>query len=379
MSAETEQVIAGLEGVLACQSTITFLDGLADPSVLEYRGYDIHDLAEVARCEEIIYLMLEGRLPTAEELGRFEQELRPIRAVPVELVRVLEMAPEFAHPMATLRTAVSFLAQLDPDQEAEGREANRRKALRMIAQFPTIVAAMSRVSQGLDVLDADPELGHAANYLYMVTGTRPDETSVRALDTAFNLYVEHELNASTFAVRVVVGTLSDIYSAIVAGIAALKGPLHGGAIDEAMRMIMEVGSVDNVRAYVDRALAERRLLMGFGHRVYKTGDARARHLRAMAGALADASGERRWYEIATAMEDYFRTQRPLVANVDYYAAPVLYYLGFPLSQFTPFVASSRIAGWCAHALEQYDNNRLIRPRAQYVGERSREFVPLEAR
>ncbi|MCI0347775.1 MAG: citrate synthase, partial [Chloroflexi bacterium] len=182
-----------------------------------------------------------------------------------------------------------------------------------------------------------------------------------------------------FAVRVVVGTLSDIYSAVVAGIAALKGPLHGGAIDEAMRMILDVGTVENVRPYVDQALAEKRLLMGFGHRVYKSGDARAPHLRNMAKRLADSTGDRRWYEIATEMEDYFRGLKRLVANVDYYAAPVLYYLGFPLSQFTGFVASSRVAGWCAHALEQYDNNRLIRPRARYVGERNRQFAPLEAR
>jgi len=377
MSANGEQVISGLEGVLACESSITYLDGLR--SILEYRGYNIHDIAETVRFEEIVYLMFEGRLPSADELSEFDRELRDLRQPPVELVRMLELLPSFSHPMAGLRTAVSFLGCQDPDQEVSGREANLLKAKRMVAQFPSVVAAMARVSQGLDVLRPDPELAHAANYLYMLTGKRPDDASTRALDTALNLYAEHELNASTFAVRVVVGTLSDIYSAVVAGVSALKGPLHGGAIDEAMRTIMDVGSVENVRPWVDRALAEKRLLMGFGHRVYKTGDARAPHLRNMVQALAESTGEPRWYEVATAIEDYVRERKGLIANVDYYAAPVLHYLGFPLSLFTNFVASSRVAGWCAHALEQYDHNRLIRPRARYVGQREQRFAPVEAR
>ena len=379
MSAQTEQVISGLEGVLACESSITYLDGLHDPSILEYRGYNIHDIAEAVRFEEIVFLMLEGHLPTTNELSRFEGELRELRDIPTELVKVLELLPTYANPMAGLRTAISFLACLDPDQEATGRQANLRKSKRMVAQFPAVVAAMHRVSQGLDILRSDPELSHAANYLYLLTGKRPDEASTRALDTALNLYAEHELNASTFAVRVTVGTLSDIYSSVVAGICALKGPLHGGAIDDAMRLIMEIGSVDNVRPWVDRALAEKKLLSGFGHRVYKTGDARAIHLRNMCQALAQSTGDPSWYEIATATEDYVRERKGLIANVDYYAAPVLYYLGFPLSLFTNFVASSRIAGWCAHALEQYDKNRLIRPRARYVGQRELQFTPLERR
>ncbi len=379
MSAGAEQVISGLEGVLACESSITFLDGLQDPSVLEYRGFNIHDIAETARFEEIAFLLLEGRMPDADELAAFDHELRGLREVPSELVRLLELLPTFTHPMAALRTAISLLACLDPEQEATGREANLTKAKRMTAQFPGVVAAMARVSQGLDILPADPQLGHAANYLYMLTGKRPDEASTRALDTAMNLYAEHELNASTFAVRVVVGTLSDIYSAVVAGISALKGPLHGGAIDEAMRLIMDIGSVENVKPWVDRALAEKRLLMGFGHRVYKTGDARAPHLRNMVKALAESTGEPKWYEVATATEDYVRERKRLPANVDYYAAPVLYYLGFPLSLFTNFVASARVVGWCAHALEQYDNNRLIRPRARYVGAHEQRYEPVGGR
>jgi citrate synthase len=375
MSAGTEQVISGLEGVLACESSITYLDGLHDPSILEYRGYNVHDIAEAASFEQIVFLMLEGRLASDAELDAFDRELRALRQVSPELLKALELLPTYAHPMAALRTAVSMLGALDPEQEATGREARVAASRRMVAQFPTIVAAMHRVSEGLDVLPPDPELGHAANYLYMLTGKRPDEASTRALDTALNLYAEHELNASTFAVRVVVGTLSDIYSAVVAGISALKGPLHGGAIDDAMRLILDVGSVDNVRPWVDQALAEKRLLSGFGHRVYKTGDARAPHLRNMAEALAKATGEPLWYDIAVATEQYVHQQKGLIANVDYYAAPVLYYLGFPLSLFTNFVASSRIAGWCAHALEQYEKNRLIRPRARYVGAREQRYEP----
>ncbi len=379
MSAEAEQVSSGLEGVLACESSITYLDGLQDPSVLEYRGYNIHDIAETARFEEIVYLLFEGRLPKAAELSAFDAELRGLRDVPSELIQLLEMVPTYAHPMAGLRTAISLLACLDLDQEAAGRQANLQKAKRMVAQFPTVVAAMHRVGQGLDVLPPDPEQGHAANYLFMLTGKRHDEPNIRALDTALNLYAEHELNASTFALRVTAGTLSDIYSAVVSGISALKGPLHGGAIDDAMRMIIEIGSVENVRPWVDRALAERRLLSGFGHRVYKTGDARAVHLRNMAHSLAESTGERTWYEIAAASEEYVRERKRLPANVDYYAAPVLYYLGFPLSLFTNFVASSRVAGWCAHALEQYENNRLIRPRARYVGPRQQPYAPVGSR
>jgi citrate synthase len=379
MSAQTEQVISGLEGVLACDSSITFLDGLRDPSVLEYRGYNIHDIAETARFEEIIHLLLEGRLPNAAELDSYDRQLRELREIPGELITLLEMLPSYTHPMAGLRTAISLLACLDPEQEADGREANLQKSRRLAAQFPTVVAAMARVSQELDVIPPDPQLSHAANYLYMLTGRRPDEASTRALDTALNLYAEHELNASTFTLRVITGTLSDLYSAIVGGIAALKGPLHGGAIDEAMRLIMDVGSVENIKPFVDEAFAEKRLLMGFGHRVYKTGDARAVHLRNMCRELAHSTGDSTWYDIATGVEDYVRSQKPLPANVDYYAAPVLYYLGFPLSLFTNFVASSRIVGWCAHALEQYDNNRLIRPRARYVGAREQPYEPVGSR
>jgi len=381
MSAGTEQVISGLEGVLACESSITFLDGLADPSVLEYRGYNIHDIAETTSFEEVAFLVLEGRLPNKTELSAFEDELRTARTLPQEVVTVIESLPRDLHPMAGLRTIASTLACYDPQQEDNSRKANRAKAVRMTAQFATIVAAQNRVAQGKPIVAPDLSLGHADNYLYMLNGERSDEASIQTFNTAMNLYTEHELNASTFAVRVVVGTVSDLHSAIVAGIGALKGPAHGGAADDSIALIQEIGNVENVKGWVDKAFAERRLIPGFGHRVYKTGDARTPHLRNMCRALAERSTTKdsSWVDIALATEDYVRSMKRLVANVDLYAAAALFYLDFPLHLFTNFVASARIVGWCAHAIEQYEKNRIIRPRSRYVGPRAQKFVPLEER
>jgi citrate synthase len=381
MSAGTEQVISGLEGVLACESSITFLDGLADPSVLEYRGYNIHDIAETTSFEEVAFLVLEGHLPNKAELGAFDQELKASRALPPQVIQTIEMLPKAVHPMAAFRTIVSTLACFDPQQEDNSSEANRAKAVRMTAQFPSIVAAQHRIAEGKPVVAPDNSLGHSDNYLYMLNGERADEASIRTFDTAMNLYAEHELNASTFATRVVVGTNSDLHSAIVAGIGALKGPAHGGAADDSIALIQEIGNVENVKPWVDKAFAERRLIPGFGHRVYKTGDARTPHLRDMCRMLAKRSTTKdaSWVEIALATEDYVRSMKRLVANVDLYAAAALYYLDFPLHLFTNFVASARIVGWSANAIEQYEKNRIIRPRSRYVGPREQKFVPLEQR
>ena len=381
MSSATEQVHVGLEGVLAGESAVTFLDGLADPSVLEYRGYNIHDIAETTSFEEIAYLVLEGKLPNKAELAAFDRELKAAREVHPVIVEAIEKLPKGIHPMAAFRTVVSLLGCLDPQQEDNSKEANRAKAVRMTAQFATIVAAQHRIDEGKPVVAPDLSLGHAANYLYMLNGERGDEASVRTLDTAMNLYAEHEANASTFATRVVVGTNSDLHSAIVAGICALKGPAHGGAADDAIALIQEIGNVENVKPWVDQAFAERRLIPGFGHRVYKTGDARTPHLRNMCRALAERSTTKdsSWVDIALATEDYVRSMKRLIANVDLYAAAALFYLDFPLNLFTNFVASARIVGWAANAMEQYEKNRIIRPRMKYVGQRERKFVPLEDR
>lgn len=381
MSSATEQVHVGLEGVLAGESAVTFLDGLADPSVLEYRGYNIHDIAETTSFEEIAYLVLEGKLPNKAELAAFDQELKAAREVHPMIVEAIQVLPKGIHPMAAFRTVVSLLGCLDPQQEDNSKEANRAKAVRMTAQFATIVAAQHRINEGKPVVTPDLSLGHAANYLYMLNGERGDEASVRTLDTAMNLYAEHEANASTFATRVVVGTNSDLHSAIVAGIGALKGPAHGGAADDAIALIQEIGNVENVKPWVDKAFAEKRLIPGFGHRVYKTGDARTPHLRNMCRTLAERSTTKdsSWVDIALATEDYVRSMKRLVANVDLYAAAALFYLDFPLNLFTNFVASARIVGWAANAMEQYEKNRIIRPRMKYVGQRERKFVPLDDR
>jgi citrate synthase len=379
MSAGTEQVISGLEGVLAGESSITFLDGLSDPSVLEYRGYNIHDIAETTSFEEIAYLVLEGTLPNKAELAAFDQELKAARTLDPMIVQAIEILPKGIHPMAAFRTVVSLLGCLDPQQEDNSKEANRAKAVRMTAQFASIVAAQHRIAEGKPVVAPDNSLGHADNYLYMLNGERADELSIRTFDTAMNLYAEHECNASTFATRVVVGTNSDLHSAIVAGIGALKGPAHGGAADDSIALIKEIGNVENVKPWVDKAFAERRLIPGFGHRVYKTGDARTPHLRNMCRTLAARSSDSSWVDIALATEDYVRSMKRLVANVDLYAAAALYYLDFPLHLFTNFVASARIVGWAANAMEQYDKNRIIRPRLRYVGPRKQSFVPLEQR
>jgi citrate synthase len=283
--------------------------------------------------------------------------------------------------MAAFRTIVSLLGCLDPQQEDNSKEANRAKAVRMTAQFASIVAAQHRIAEGKPVVSPDNSLGHSDNYLYMLNGERADELSIRTFDTAMNLYAEHELNASTFATRVVVGTNSDLHSAIVAGIGALKGPAHGGAADDSIALIQEIGDVENVKPWVDKAFAEKRLIPGFGHRVYKTGDARTPHLRNMCRTLAARSTTKdsTWVDIALATEDYVRSMKRLVANVDLYAAAALFYLDFPLHLFTNFVASARIVGWSANAMEQYEKNRIIRPRSRYVGPRAQTFVPLEQR
>jgi citrate synthase len=381
MSAGTEQVISGLEGVLAGESSITFLDGLSDPSVLEYRGYNIHDIAETTIFEEIAYLILEGHLPNKAELGAFDAELKAARTLHPMIVEAIQRLPTAIHPMAAFRTVVSLLGCLDPQQEDNSKEANRAKAVRMTAQFATIVAAQHRIAEGKPVVEPDLSLGHADNYLYMLNGERADEASIRTFDTAMNLYAEHECNASTFATRVVVGTSSDLHSAIVAGIGALKGPAHGGAADDSIALIQEIGNVENVKPWVDKAFAERRLIPGFGHRVYKTGDARTPHLRNMCRTLAARSKTKdsTWVDIALATEDYVRSMKRLVANVDLYAAAALFYLDFPLHLFTNFVASARIVGWAANAMEQYEKNRIIRPRLRYIGPREQTFVPLEQR
>jgi citrate synthase len=371
MSSASEQVISGLEGVLACESSVAFIDG--NIPELSYRGYNIHDIAETLTYEQVVYLLWNGELPSSDQLRTFRDDLAARRGLPSVVIDLLRLMPASAHPMAGLRTAVSLLGTLDPQADDNSPADLRRKAADLTAKIPTIVAVQARLQTGQTPIEPDASLSLAANYYYMLTGKQPDTTITRTIDTSLLLYAEHETNASTFTCRAVVGTESDYYSAVVAGIGAIKGPLHGGAIDEVMKMFLEIDQPERAGAYLDQALAARRKIAGFGHRVYRAGDARAPHLRAMAERLAESTGDRKWFTIATTVEQHMRQAKGIIANVDYYAAPVLYHLGFPLALFTNFVASARISGWSAHIFEQYANNRLIRPRALYTGHHGRQL------
>ena len=371
MTEASQEVISGLEGVLAFESSIAFIDGSIPE--LSFRGFDIGDIAQELTFEQATYLLWNDRLPEADELSSFSAELAGQRSVPEALIDILRGMPESAHPMSALRTVVSWLGAMDAQADDNSAADNQRKAMALTAQMPTIVAAQARLQQGQEPLAPRADLSHAANYCYMLTGKTPDDTTIRTFDTMLILYAEHETNASTFACRVVVGTEADLYSAVVAGLGAIKGPLHGGAIDDVMRMLIDIGSADKAAGFVDEALEARRKLPGFGHRVYRAGDPRAAQLRGMAEKLGEASGDDKWFAIATAAERQMRETKGIIANVDYFAAPVLYHLGFPLSIFTNVIASTRIVGWSAHILEQYANNRLIRPRAKYVGQRNRRI------
>jgi citrate synthase len=371
MSSASEQVISGLEGVLACESSVAFIDG--NIPELSYRGYNIHDIAEILTYEQVVHLLWHGELPSSDELRAFHADLAARRGLPSVVIDLLRLMPPSAHPMAGLRTAVSLLGTLDPQADDNSPADLRRKAADLTAKMPTIVAAQARIQMGQAPIEPDPSLSLASNYYYMLTGKQADPTITRTLDTSLLLYAEHETNASTFTCRAVVGTESDLYSAVVAGIGAIKGPLHGGAIDEVMKMFLEIDQPERAAAYIDQALAVRRKVAGFGHRVYRAGDARAPHLRTMAQRLSESTGDRKWFAIATTVEQRMREAKGIIANVDYYAAPVLYHLGFPLALFTNFVASARISGWSAHIFEQYAHNRLIRPRALYTGHRGRQL------
>jgi citrate synthase len=360
------QVISGLEGVLACESTIASIDG--PNGVLTYRGYNIRDFADTADFLAVTSLLWDGSWPSKAYLADFEQRVQQQRTLPEQIHALLRLMPvQTANPMAVLRTAISMSGALDAHADDVSREAVLDKATGVLAALPTLVAAMSRLVEGREPLAPDPSLSHAANYLYMLRGTPPSPGDTDALNTILTLYAEHELNASTFAARTVVGTQSDYYSALVAGVSAIKGPLHGGAVDEAMRLFREIGNLENVGPYLEQALAEKRKLPGFGHRVYRTRDPRAYHLESIARRLGEEAGETVWFKIATQVEQEMVARKRINANVDYYAALALYHLGFPLNMFTNVIVSSRVVGWTAHILEQYANNRLIRPRALYRG------------
>jgi citrate synthase len=383
-----EKPKAGLEDTVATTSSICYLDG--DRGVLAYCGYDIHDLASHATFEEVAFLLWHRRLPTRAELGDLQSQLSANRAIPEPVIRLARTLPmpsagsgQADTGMDTLRTLTSALSHYDPDVADNSPAANYRKAVRLTAQLATVVAAMGRMNAGGGLIQPDPVLSHAANFLYMLTGERPSALATRAFDVALILHADHELNASTFAARVIAATLSDMHSAIVGAIGALKGPLHGGANADVMRLLLEIGKdapIGKAEEVVRAKLARKEKIPGFGHRVYHTEDPRATHLRQMSRDLGQRAGQPQWFEMSQRIEALVKGEKKLNPNVDFYSASTYYVLGIPIDLFTPIFAVSRISGWTAHVLEQYANNRLIRPRAEYTGpEYPQRYTPVEAR
>jgi citrate synthase len=374
----------GLEDIVATSSAICYLDG--ERGVLAYCGYDIHDLADKASFEEVCFLLWHRRLPTRAELGDLHSQLAAARPLAEPIIRLMRQLPAGAGAnggMDLLRTLTSALGQYDPDTADMSPRANYRKAVRLTGQMASIVATMGRLEAGGGAIQPDPALGHAANFLYMLTGERPTGLATRAFDVALILHADHELNASTFAARVAAATLTDIHSTIVAAIGALKGPLHGGANADVMRMLLEIGKdapLEKAEEAVRGRLARKEKVPGFGHRVYRTEDPRATHLRQMSRDLTARAGQPMWYEMSARIERLVQGEKMLKPNVDFYSATTYYALGIPIDLFTPIFAVSRVSGWTAHVLEQYANNRLIRPRAEYVGpEYPQRYVPIGSR
>ncbi len=380
MTTEAAKPKAGLEDVVAASSAICYLDG--ERGVLAYYGYDVHDLARGASFEEVCYLLWHGRLPGRAELGDLKTQLASGRALSEPMLRLMKQLPP-SDGMDALRTLTSALGQYDADAGDNSAAANYRKAIRLTAQLGSIVATYGRLQAGGGPVAPDPALGHAANFLYMLTGTRPNALSAHAFDVALVLHADHELNASTFAARVAAATLTDLYSAIVAAIGTLKGPLHGGANADVMRLLIEIGPeapAERIDDVIRGKLARKVKIPGFGHRVYRTEDPRAAHLRRMSKELGERAGNTRWFDMSQRIENLVKSEKKLNPNVDFYSASTYYTLGIPIELFTPIFAVSRISGWTAHCLEQYANNRLIRPRTEYIGpQHPQTFLPLEQR
>jgi citrate synthase len=367
----------GLEDIVATQSYICDLDGKLGK--LSYFGIDIHDLVRYSSFEETAYLLWHGVLPTKSQLEDVSVQLRANRTLPGPVSELMRLLPKTSTPMDVLRTTVSAFSSFDPDAGDNSTEANLRRSIRLTAVMPTIVASWDRLRNGREPVAPLVDGSHATNFLYMLTGEMPDAYKAHMLDMVLILHADHELNASTFAARVTAATMASIYAAITSAIGALSGPLHGGANEQVMRMVLKIGEVDRARPYIQGALERRERIMGFGHRVYRTEDPRATHLRQMSKELGERTGDTRWYEISRIIEEYIKEHKGLNANVDFYSASVYYMMGIPIDMDTPMFACSRVSGWTAHVLEQYANNRLIRPRAEYVGPKDVTYVPVEQR
>ena len=354
----------GLEDVVIGYSSVCFLDGIEGR--LLYRGYDIKYLTDHSSFEDVVYLLLNGENPSEEASKEFRTKMAAQRKLPKSVLDVIQAMPKDTHPMDAVRTAISFLGttELPILNTTEDRS---ERVLRCISATATIVAALSRVRQGKEVVEPRDDLSHAGNFLYMMTGNEPSESHTKLMDVALILHADHECNASTFAARVTASTLSDYYSAVVTGIGTLKGPLHGGANEAVIHSLLEIQTIDNVIPYVDEKLEKKEKIMGFGHRVYKTYDPRALILKELSAKIGDELGERKWFDMSVKMEEYVRDRKGLYCNVDFYSASVYYLMGLPIEMYTPIFVVSRVAGYTAHILEQWENNRIFRPRLEYNG------------
>jgi citrate synthase len=377
----SDEVKRGLEGVVVSESQLSYIEG--DAGELGYRGYPIEDFAHEATYEEVLHLLWEGEWPTRDEYDAFAARLADGRDLEPGVYDLIEeLAARDANPMAMLRTVASVLSTYDPGTEApaEDRETNVEKGYRITAKLPTALAAFARLRQGDDPVEPNPELGHAENFLYMLNGEEPDDVAAETFDTALVLHADHGLNASTFAALVTTSTLSDLHSGVTSAIGTLAGRLHGGANQDVMEMLQDIDeSGKEPREWVEAAVADEMRIPGFGHRVYNVRDPRAAILETYSERLGEITGDRRWYEYSVAIEEYMAEERGLAPNVDFYSASMYYQMGIPTDLYTPIFAISRVGGWIAHMLEQYEDNRLIRPRAQYTGDRGREFVPIDER
>ncbi len=377
MSTESTAATAGLRGVVAAQSAIGDVDG--ELGILIYQGYDIHDLATNSTFEEVIYLLWNSKLPTRAELEDFTAQFRINYGVPAEIIEMMKSFPKTADPMDVLRTTVSALDFYDADGHGTDRENAFKASIKLIAQLGTLVTAWDRIRSGKDVVAPDKSASIAENFLYMLRGEKPDADEARMFDICLILHADHELNASTFTTRVIAGTLADVYGSVTGGIAALAGPLHGGANTAVMKTLLEVGSIENVESWLDEKLENKEKVMGIGHAVYKTEDPRATWLRKFSRTMGEKTGNMKWFEMSQKIENLMMEKKGMFPNVDFYSASTYYMMGIPLDLFTPIFAVSRISGWTGHILEQYADNKLIRPRAEYIGERDLKYAPIDER
>lgn len=376
----SEKFAAGLEDVVVAQSAICYIDGKRGQLV--YRGYDIDDLAANSTFEEVAYLLWNNHLPTSEQLQAQHQQIIQAMELPDSIQGILQLLPKDTHPMRVLEVAVAALGTLDAQGEENSDDANRSKAVRLLGQLAVITTAWNRLCNGQEALKPNPEQNFAWNFLYLLTGKEPDDYAAKTFDVALILHADHELNASTFSARVTAATLSDMHSAVVSAIGTLKGPLHGGANEQVMKMIYAIGSPDNVEPWLTKFLDEKQKVMGFGHRVYKTKDPRAKILEVMSEELGKRTGQPQWFEISHKVEEMFQPKvaaKGIYPNVDFYSASAYHVMDIPHALFTPIFACSRVAGWTAHLLEQYANNRLFRPASEYIGETGLKWKPVDER